>query len=423
MTNIEKQPKMIRIKPFFSRESLDKPDLFLYGELEAFFSKIDSRWLKGKRIGITVGSRGIDRIAKLVKATVNAIKAYGGLPLIVPAMGSHGKAYQNGQELEILGYLGITQDTVGAPIIDCQETFLMGNTPNDLPVFVNRIAQELDGWIIMNRIKPHTDFSGSIESGLCKMIAIGLGSYEGANMIHKTAIRRGYEEVIVETSQFVLEKLPVIACVGLVENGIGEIAEIEVFSKDKSLEKEKLLLLKAKSMTAKLPSENIDILIVDEIGKEISGTGMDTKVIGRIMVKGQKEPESPLIGRIVVLDLTEGSHGNATGVGLADIITRRVFNKIDIKATTLNSITSSSPEQGKIPVVVSTDMDALDVAARTLGIELEDARIIHIKNTKNLDEMEVSAPLLKEIRQDQAVTIVGGMRPLPFDSFGALKRI
>jgi len=416
-------PQMIRIQQTFDAPYISNVRNVAIANLSKFARSSHMESLKGKRIGITAGSRGISNITSILEAISWFVKNRGGVPYLIPSMGTQGGGCIDGQ-LDILKSLGISEQSIGAEIIKNIDTSLLGYSSLGIPVFLNKAALDLDGIVVVNRIKPHTDFVGSIESGICKMFAIGLGGPQGAYTVHSYAVQKGYEQTITDVAKIMINNLNVIAVVGLVENWKEQLAHIEIFNPKEIFIKEPKLLTLAKKMLVKLPVNELDVLIIDEIGKNISGTGMDTKVVGRIMVKGQKEPEKPTISRIVVLDVTDESHGNATGLGLADITTRRAFNRIDLNITAFNSVRSMTPEQGRIPVVMDSDKDAVNAALDSLGaIKHEESRIIHIRNTSFMEEMEVSLPLLKELSSRDSIRILGTAHTLNFSSKGFLPRI
>lgn len=411
-------PRVIRIKQTGFAESTCN----IHEEIKLALDKV-KLWdmgLAGKTVGITAGSRGISQIPKILGILVNAIKEAGGIPVLIPCMGSHGGGTVEGQR-DILASLGIVEETIGAPIRFCVDTVKIGETLSGIPVYCNKEAVKLDGLVIINRIKTHTDFSGEIESGICKMFAIGLGSAKGALTAHSHALLMGYEQVITEIAGVMVEKLPVLFAMGILENWKGETAKIEGILPNEIVEKEKYLLREYKSSMTKLPFPDLDVLIVGEMGKNISGTGMDTKVIGRIHVKGQKEPDSPKIGRIVVLKLTPESHGNAIGIGLADITTEKVFKSVELRVTAFNSITSMAPEQGFLPCVVENDREAILAAINTSGaVDQKNVRLMYIKNTSSLEYMAISEALLSEVQQNKRIQILGEPEELQFDAEGNL---
>ena len=391
-------------------------------ELSNVLQKIKMRemGLTGARVGITAGSRGIRNISRILKLLVEAVKEAGGDPVIVPAMGSHGGATEEGQS-KILASLGILKETMGAPVLSCVDAELIGLSSSGIPVYCNKKALELDKLIVVNRIKPHTDFNGGIESGICKMLVVGLGSHQGAITFHSYSLVKGHESVVTELAELMIRRLPVAFALGIVENWKGQTAKLEVLLPKEMIEKERILLAQVKADSAKLPFKWIDVLLVGEIGKNISGTGMDTKVIGRITGGGQGEPKYPKVKRIVVLGLTPESHGNATGIGLADFMTNQVYKAIDIVSTTINSVCSMVPEQGRLPCVLENDRSAIDSALKTLGpIEPKNVRLVYLKNTAQLKVFYVSEAMLEEVRANKQLNVMGELEELKFDYQGKL---
>lgn len=371
-------------------------------------------------VGITAGSRGINAIGKILGTIASAIRQAGGIPVLIPSMGTHGGSTAD-RQIDVLASLGITEEALGIPIQSCVESVLLGETPNGTPVYCSLEATKVDRIVVVNRIKPHTDFSGNIESGICKMMAIGLGNHQGALTTHSHAIIKGYEKVITDVASFMLQRLPVAFAVGILENWKSKTTGIEAILPEAILEKEKILLKQVKSSLIKLPFECIDVLILREIGKNISGTCMDTKVVGRIMIKGQREPKTPKISRIVVLGLTPESHGNAIGIGLADIITQRVFEAIDLAVTADNSISSMTPEQGRLPCIAKNDREAIQSAVLTLGaVDPKQIRLVYIQNTLQLEVIAVSEVFLEEVKANSQLQIIGSPEELRFDGNGCL---
>ena len=380
----------------------------------------DKRNFKGQTVGITAGSRGIDRIPEILSAVAEMIQDCSGRPVIIPSMGTHGGATVE-RQLSVLTSLGITREAVGCPVLECVESVLIGETSEGIPVHCNLEATKVDHLVIVNRVKPHTDFSGCIESGICKMMAIGLGSYKGAETAHSYARIHGHEKVITSVAKRMLEKLPVAFAIGITENYKGKTARLQAMEPERIMGKEKKLLDWVKEKQIKLPFDSMGVLVVGEIGKNISGTGMDTKVIGRIMVKGQKEPELPKIECIAVLSLTSESHGNACGIGLADITTKRVLDAVDLYVTGYNSIASMAPEQGRLPCVVSNDYEAIHSAISTLGaVSPEKARVVYIQNTNRLERLAVSESMLDEVEAKGYLEVISRPEKLEFDGEGTL---
>lgn len=414
-------PKMYRVRQNFEVPRVEHIEETLD---QAFLSIQGSSLIKdGARIAITAGSRGIANIDRVLKHLVEILKSHSARPFLVPSMGSHGGGTAEGQ-VEVLKSLHISEESVGAPILSSMEVVEIGMSRFGFPVLVDKHASEADGIVVVNRIKPHTEFEGPIESGLVKMMAIGLGKHKGCLEVHKQTVQFGYRNVIPEIGGIVLERLPVLFGVGLVENVYDETAAIRAVLPSEFLEEEKKLLTQAKALMARLPFDRIDVLLVDEIGKNISGTGMDTNVVGRIMFVGEREPQTPKITRIVALDLAEESHGNAIGIGLADYTTQALSKKIDPVATATNSIAGMTPEKGRTPLALSTDRDAVDAAFTTIGaIKAEAARVVHIKNTLEIAEFDVSESLLDDLDGRDDLVRLKDLGPLAFDEAGSLQRV
>ena len=333
----------------------------------------------------------------------------------MPAMGSHGGANAEGQK-QVLAEYGITVDKVGAPIISSMEVVNIGDTESGIPVLIDRNAFEADHIIVFNRVKAHTEFHGTIESGLMKMMVIGLGKYQGACSAHKYAVKYGYEKTLLEIGSYILKKAPITMGIATIENGYNNIAQISAVDSSNLIEREKELLKYARSISPKLPFNELDVLVIDEAGKHISGTGMDTKVIGRIMNIYEPEVDCPKITRIILRDLSDKTHGNAIGVGLADFVTKKVAEKIDYRTTYINSITAVTPEKGRMPIVCENDKEALDFAIETSGpVSANNVRLAWIKNTSSLSEMYISEGLLAEIENDKRVEIMREAGEIRFD--------
>ncbi len=354
----------------------------------------------GKRIAIGIGSRGVAGIDIIARELARLVQQSGGQPFIVPAMGSHGGATPQGQ-LEVLASLGVTEHSAGCPLRATMDTVVLGETAHGLPVHVDRYVAEADGLIVANRVKMHTDFHGPTESGLLKMIAVGLGKERGAALIHNYGVR-GLRDFVPEVAAVTLDKINVLAGFATVEDGYHRPVRLEAFRAQDIAAGERRLLDVARSLAPRLPVDDIDVLIVDQMGKEISGSGMDTNIIGRWMIAGEPEPDRPRIKAIVLLDLTGATHGNATGIGLADFTVRRVLNKIDFTLTTRNVITSGFLQRGRLPLVFDTDEQAIDAALthvfRANPQDRPGARIMRIRSTLDLEELWVSPNLLDEVQ-------------------------
>ena len=374
----------------------------------------------GMRIAVTAGSRGINDIVTILAAVVELCKRLGAEPFVVPAMGSHGGASAGGQ-LAVLRSLGITEETVDCPIHSSLDVVQIGTTEQDIPVLIDKAAGAADGIAIVNRIKRHEEYGGGMGSGLMKMMAIGLGKYEGAVMYHRHAVQLGLRTVITSVARIVMKRAPVLFGLGIVENVRGETAHIAAVEPGQLEETEKMLFREAEQQTARLPVDQLDVLIVDELGKEISGTGMDAHTIGRLDVLRQPKPESPGITRIVVRDLTDATHGNAAGVGFADYVTRRLLDRIDHRVTYVNCMASMTPEEARIPIVADTDREAIQWALQTSGVlEASEARVMRIKNTLFLERLHVSRALLAEMQSVPHVKVLGRLKEMAFDVSGTL---
>jgi hypothetical protein len=411
-------PNMIPIRQEFPSTALKDVPAAVRAELGKL--PLQQRIPRGARVAITAGSRGISNMAVVLATLVEELKRVGARPFIVPAMGSHGGATPEGQR-SVLEHYGITEENIGAPIRATMEVVKVSTTPEGIPVFLDRYAYEADRIVVVNRVKAHTDFKGSIESGLMKMMTIGLGKQKGADLYHRGFVQHGYYRIIVSVAREVLKRCPVAFGLALVENARKETAIVRAIPSEEIEETERKLLRRAKRLMARLPFDAVDLLIVDRMGKEISGTGCDTNVIGRSVIPFAKFPPKPKILRIFVRDLTDQSYGNATGIGNVDIATTRLVRKIDPQATYMNCISASAPEMARVPPHFDTDQEALHMAFRTLGlVEPQEARIVHIVDTLNLEEMEISEALLAEAQAHPRVRITGPPKPLSFDSEGNL---
>src|SRR5215475_9784269 len=355
-------PTMIRVRQTFNRPRVDDIPRTVAERLQAAGLPVK----RGDTVAVGAGSRGIANIDTIVGATVRYLLDLGARPFVFPAMGSHGGGTADGQ-LSVLAHYGITEATLGCPVRATMEVDRVGEALG-LPVWLDRYAAQAD-WIgLVNRIKPHTDFKGSIESGLFKMMTIGLGKYQGATQYHRANVNHGYEKVITAVGREVLAKARIGFGLGIAENGYDETGRIEAFTAATLEEGERRLLKDAREWMARLPFSSFDVLIVEEIGKNISGSGMDTNVIGRPSNPHEPFPADPRILWIVALDITEESYGNATGLGNADFTTRRLVDKIDMKATLINSITACAPWGARIPATYETDREAIETALDCIGL-------------------------------------------------------
>lgn len=380
-------------------------------ELEG--SGLAGRIKPGQRIAITAGSRGIKDITTILRSVVEVVRHCGGDPFIVGAMGSHGGGTIDGQR-SVLAHLGITESSMGCPVLVSDQVVQIGETPSGLKVYCDINAYRADGIIVCNRIKPHTSFHGANESGLCKMMAVGLGKAPGASVVH----HQGTEvmaQTIVDMTQVFLQTGKVVAGLAIVENGYEETAIIRACTPEELVRVERGLLEKARSYLPKLPVEKLDLLVVREMGKNFSGTGMDTNVIGRVRIIGAPEPSSPFIARIVVLDLSEKARGNATGIGLADVTTRRLVDKIDFDAMYLNCITTGNLQRAMLPVIMPTDEKAIEAALRSLALtDPASLRGAIINNTLELEYLWVTTSLLDDLTRREDIEAVKTGEALAF---------
>ena len=348
----------------------------------------------GMRVALTAGSRGIDRIDAVLAATVSEVKQRGAEPFIVPAMGSHGGAVAAGQ-LEVLVHYGITEDRMRCPIRASMEVVELGHLPSGERMYTDRIAYvEADRIIPIGRVKAHTDFHGEIESGLCKMLAIGLGKQQGADSLHSSGFEN-FPWLIPAAGRFLLQRLPVPFGIAMVDNGYGELAVLEAIPAAQIETREMELLADARQRMARLPVDQIDVLVVDQMGKDISGAGMDPNVLGRYYA--QPLPGGPAIQRVVVLDLTSVTDGNATGVGMAEFCTERLVSKLDRAKTYINQLTAKTPEGGRLPMVAPNDRMAIQMAILSLRrVEPGTTRLVRVRNTKDLTQVWASTAILPQ---------------------------
>lgn len=355
--------------------------------------------VSGKRIAIGVGSRGISDLPKMVKRLVDLVRGAGGTPFIVPAMGSHGGATAEGQT-EVLASLGITEAAMGCGIEATMDTVILGTSPSGLPAHFDARAAAADGVMLVNRVKMHTSFHGELESGIHKMLAIGMGKERAASLLHSKG-PDGLRDLMPEVARVLLSRTKFLAGFGVVEDGYHRPVMLRGLSAAEAGEGEKEMLRLARSLAPGLPLREADVLVVDEIGKDVSGTGMDTNVVGRLRIAGQPEPKTPKVKAIVVLGLTEATHGNALGIGLADFTTRRAAQAVDWRLTAKNVLTSGFLERGRVPLALADEAEALDAA---LGHVFRDdpagragARVLRIRNTLQLEDFWVSENLRAEI--------------------------
>jgi hypothetical protein len=408
-------PKMAKIRQYFEVESLKDIPTVITDQFTKI--KADEKIKPGMEIAITVGSRGISNIPTIVRSVAEEIKKRGATPFIIPAMGSHGGATAEGQ-IEVLDGLGVTEESTGCEIRSSMEVVEVGVTSEGIPVYVDKHAYNADGNIVMGRVKPHTDFKNKIESGVLKMASIGMGKHKQALALHTYGIK-GISEMMPEVGKVAISNSKTLFGIAIVENAHEETAIIEAIENDEIEERERELLKKAFDLMPSLPVDEMDILIVDEIGKNFSGTGMDTNIIGRIRVLGVEEPKKPGIKYIIASNLSEASHGNALGIGLADLTTQRLYKKIDLQKMNENVVTSTFLARANIPIVLDNDQEALKAALRaTWGVVEEEARIVRIPNTLHLGELFVSEVIFNELKDKKNIEVLEDLQEMKFDDEG-----
>ncbi|MGM7724505.1 lactate racemase domain-containing protein [Metabacillus sp. Hm71] len=408
-------PKMAKVKQHFDNTKIENLEQALKEKLER--DVIKQKVKPGMEIAIAVGSRGIDRLVEITAITVQFLKDLGAVPFIVPSMGSHGGATAEGQR-EVLAHLGVTEESVKAEIRSSMEVIKLGELPNGLPVYIDKYASQADGIIVINRIKPHTAFRGPVESGIMKMISIGLGKQKGAEATHQLGFKYMAENVPA-MAKMMMEKTPILFGVATLENAFDKVAEIEVLAAEEIEEKEPGLQALAKQLLPKLFFDQLDVLVIDEIGKNISGDGMDPNITGRYPTPYAKG--GPDVNKMIVLDLTPQSEGNANGVGTADFTTQRLVDKMDREVTYANGLTSTVCAPTKIATTLANDRDAIKAAIKTCNIlDFTKVKMVRIKNTLDIAEIEVSESLLDHIAKHPELEQVSDLYDLSFDENGNL---
>lgn len=368
----------------------------------------------GADVAITAGSRGIHDMPALLESAVNELRERGFEPSILAAMGSHGGATSEGQR-ETLEALGITESRMNCPIHSSMEVDEIGQDSLDRPIYVAKDALAADAVILANRIKPHTDFHGPVESGLCKMAVIGLGKHRGAESLHNAGLASDFSEVIRERAELLIEETPIVGGIALIENAADRASHIEGIPADRITDREPELLDRAREELPMLPVSDLDLLVLDEIGKEVSGTGMDTNVVGRVLFHGEAEPDTPDVTRIYARSITPASHGNGLGLGLADFVHRDVVADLELPDMYVNIATSGETSRARIPFTVPDDLTALILACSTTGVaDPSELRIARIENTMEPDELLVSEPVARALEDREDVS-VGPLEALEFE--------
>jgi hypothetical protein len=413
-------PRIVRIRQHFDGPRLPDVAAAVTQALEPL--DLGRRIRPGQSVALTAGSRGIANIPVILRGTAAFLQKLGARPFLIPAMGSHGGGTAEGQR-HLLESYGITEEFVGVPIRASMEVVEVGTTAEGFPVVLDRHAAEADHIGVVARVKPHTGYHGPIESGLMKMMMIGLGKHAGALAYHRLLLEHPFDRVVRSVGRTLLARSPIAFGLAVVENAHDETAVLEGVAPGAFEEREEHLLALAKRLLARLPLARADLLIVDEIGKDVSGSGMDTNVVGRKRAfRTQPPPEGqPAMGLIFVRGLSAHTHGNATGIGLADFTTTRLVQGMDYRATVINCLTAGHPEGASLPVHFPTDREVIDAALAIIGLRRPDqARILRIRNTLALTELEVSEPCLDEPDPQTDFSPVGAPRPWTFDAAGNL---
>lgn len=408
-------PKMAKIKQRFDSTQINDLTAALQPLLQR--EEIKSKVKPGMEIAVAVGSRGLDRLPEMTAVTVQFLKELGAKPFIVPCMGSHGGATAEGQQA-VLEHLGVTEESVKAEIRSSMEVICLGELSNGLPVYIDKIASEADGIVVTNRVKPHTAFRGPIESGIMKMISIGLGKQKGAEACHQLGFKHMAEHVPA-MAKITLAKMPILFAVATVENAFDKVHTIDVLEPHEIEEKEIQLLELAKSQLPKLYFDQIDVLVIDKIGKNISGDGMDPNITGRYPTPYAYG--GPEVSKMVVLDLTEETEGNANGVGTADFTTQRLVDKMNRDATYANGLTSTVVGPTHISTALANDQFAIQAAIKTCNIlDFTKVKLVRIKNTLEIGEIEVSEALLPDVRNHEHMEKISDLYEWEFNEKGNL---
>lgn len=412
-----KLPRMIKVRQSFHREKIELENIpkEVFKQLET--QKISSKILAGHRIAITCGSRGINNIALITKSIVDFVKSKGAEPFVVPAMGSHGGATAEGQKQMLEGY-GVTEEYIGCPIISSMEVTKIGINEENMDVFIDKNAAEADGIIVAGRVKPHTAFRGEYESGIMKMMTIGLGKQYGAEVCHEAGFKN-MAKYVPMFGRAIIQNAPIICGLAILENPYDETRRFVALAPDEINSQEPILLSEARENMPKIYFDNLAVLVVDKIGKNFSGDGMDPNITGTFATpyaSGGINSE-----RVVVLDLSDESHGNATGIGSSHATTKRLFDKMDWEMTYPNAITCTVLDIAKIPMVLKSDKEAIQIALKSTNeSDKSNPRIVRIKNSLEIDEIYISEALIEEAKNNPNIVIEGELEDFPFNDEGDL---
>ncbi|WP_127586741.1 hypothetical protein [Paenibacillus koleovorans] len=415
-------PRMVPVKQTFASRGLPSSALPALIRDQFHREEIRQKVKAGMRIAIGVGSRGIDSLLDIVRCTVQELKQLGALPFIVPAMGSHGGGTAAGQQ-HVLAEYGITEENVGVPIRSSMDTCHLGTVLEDVEVYFDKVViDEADGYMVISRIKPHTDFKAPIESGILKMLGIGLGKHRGASYLHRGGMS-GFDLLLPAVGGLIMERTPFLFGLGLVEDAYHQAAIIELITKEQLPEREQELLEEAKRLMPRFWLQEIDVLVVDEIGKNISGSGLDPNIVGRTgnTKASDQFKDAPPINKVVILGLTEETNGNAVGIGLADFTTRRLVQAIDFEKVYINAITAVETSPGKLPLILAHDKEALSIAVYTGGRrDFSQVKLVRIRNTLSMNEIWVSENMIPEVERHAMMEVIGSPREWRFDADGYL---
>ncbi|QGH33825.1 DUF2088 domain-containing protein [Gracilibacillus salitolerans] len=409
-------PKMMKVKQYFNNQQIDDLGSVLNQRLNQ--KGIENQIKPGMEVAVAVGSRGLDRLVETTKVTIDFLKEHGAKPFIVPCMGSHGGATGPGQKA-VLEHLGVKEDVVGAEIRSSMEVIKIDELENGLPIYIDKLASEADGIVVINRVKPHTAFRGPVESGIMKMISIGLGKQKGAEACHQLGFKHMAEHVPA-MAKIIIDKMPILFTVATVENAFDKVERLEVLLPEEIEEQEPELQKLAKKSLPKLFFEQIDVLVIDEIGKNISGDGMDPNITGRYPTPYAYG--GPDVSKMVVLDLTEETEGNANGVGTADFTTQKLVDQMNREATYANGLTSTVVGPTHISTAMPDEKTAIQAAIKTCNIlDFTKARVVRIKNTLEIGEIEVSENMLEDVEKHESLEKMSNLYNFEFDQEGNLK--
>ena len=410
-------PRMVKARQYFDDSRIEDVPAWVRRQMA---EKIrNTAGFEGKRICITAGSRGIPHLDEIIRTIIDVLKSWGAKPFIIPAMGSHGGGTAKGQR-EIIEGFGITEEAMGAPILSSMDVVQIGSLADGTPVYCDKNAMESDGIVVLNKVKPHTDFRGKHESGLAKMMAIGMAKHIGASQFHMKGFPT-FAERIPQVCEVFVANAPIAMGVGVVENAFGELCDIEVCEKEDILNMDARLLEEARARMAKFLLPEIDVLIIDEIGKNISGNGHDPNITGRSV--SAELPIDTRIQKIFIRGLNEETHHNGCGISAADITTRRAVSSVDWDITWVNVVTSTYTRGGQIPMYTETDKQAILLAIRTCvgpSFKFEDAKVVHIKDTKHMSDIEISESCLQDARSCPDMEVLSEPYELEFDKDGFL---